>query len=99
MTMTINGRPARIANLQAEIEMTANLARMWEQAAGEPVDVRVIGERVCGYVSGELPALRIATQWDNLARNRYAEVRPAGVLGWVYSMDHCLRMEAVPERA
>lgn len=42
--------------------------------------------------------LRIANDWSHQARNRYPDVRDAGVLGWSYSMDHLLRMEPVPER-
>lgn len=91
------GRPLRIANLQAELEMIANLTRMWGNAAGAPVDVRVIGERVIGYTT-ELGALRIANDWSHQARNRYPDVRDAGVLGFAYSMDHLLRMEPVPAR-
>ena len=100
MAMTdTNGRPLRIASLEAELEMITSLTRMWSEAAGERVaEVRIIGERVVCYVSGELPALRIASQWSHLARNRYAAVRNAGVLGWSYSMDHLLRMEPMPER-
>jgi hypothetical protein len=90
-------RPLRIANLDAEAEMIFNLTKLWADAAGAPVEVRVIGERVIGYTT-ELGALRIASDWSHLARNRYPETRSAGVLGWCYSMDHCLRMEPCPER-
>jgi hypothetical protein len=90
--MSADNRPLRPVNLQAEMEMIANLKRMWGAAAGEDVDVRIVGSRVVAFAS-ELGVLRIASEWATLARNRYPETREAGVLGWSYSMDHLLRME------
>lgn len=70
--------------------LIANLTRMWADAAGEPVAIEIHGDRVYGFTS-ELGALRIASEWQHPARNRYPDTSCYRGKGWAYSMDHLLR--------